>query len=157
MAEFVDVAGVGGLLDLSPPPGVDVAGVGVILEVEIVYPVQLWLDDIDTSAYINQIALEAGVKSFLFTSFDSVAEEQKPTTVRWAFPVGGPWSLAVDALLGPWALRRQPLTVRVKVQDVRYSWVVGFLVDYRVTAQSPREGLVWMAALAFDRAPERST
>jgi hypothetical protein len=159
----VMVTAAGALVELRSPATLVVTATGALVEIvpaggprKVGGNVTVILDGVDITTYIDNARLEGIVNTFQSTVFSSSAETFIPTTSRWAFPLGGAMSMESDWVLFPIASRGREVSLRISFGTSVLTWAAALLVDYRVTSRSPREKILWIAALAGQSAPEMS-
>lgn len=118
--------------------------------------VTVLINGVNITVYIDNSRLEGILKTFQSTVFSSTAQEYIPTTGKWAFPLGGKWSIASDGVLFPIVSQGTEVPFVVRFDTVNYTWTTALLVDYRIEAPSPRDAIQWMAAVAAQGAPVRT-
>lgn len=120
------------------------------------------------TAFLDQTSLESVTNAISVTNFASTAEEQIAGLPKFTVPVGGPWSRALDNVLGPDALT-PPSTLRALVLVIgpsgdqsTFTWASptetfgAFVENYKIDASSPTEGIRWTGNLAISGKPVRS-
>lgn len=161
----IQATAAGTLVEITEIPRVQVTAAGILVELTYVGStgpvpaagnVSISLGGFDLAPYADKASLTAQIRAWECTTQASTAKESIPTTTLWAFPVGGHWDPALDSRLGPWALRGEQKALVITLGDVTYSWAKGQLVDYTVTSEAPKEGIVWMASLSGVGVPARS-
>lgn len=120
------------------------------------------------SSHLNTASLEMTVEAIDTTTLASAAQEQTPGAPGFSVPIGGPWSKAIDDILGADAVSPPDSTLRSFVGQigpvgnrVTYTWtgsatVGAFVTDYKVDATDPMGMLTWSATLTVSGAPVRS-
>jgi hypothetical protein len=118
------------------------------------------------AAHLDSASLEAVVNAIGTTTFASAAEETSPGATKYSVPVGGPWSKALDDILGADAVS-PPSTLRSLVYQVgpvgnrvTYTWtgsatVGAFVADYKILADDPLGNIKWSGTLNISGAPTR--
>jgi len=119
------------------------------------------------AAHLDQASLEATVETIDTTTFASTGQEKTPGATSYSIPVGGPWSKALDDILGadtvapPSTLRTFVYQIGPVSDRVTYTWtgsstVGAFISDYKVQADDPMGVIKWSGTLTISGAPTRS-
>lgn len=119
------------------------------------------------AAHLDQASLEATVETIDTTTFASAAQEKTPGATSYSIPVGGPWSKALDDILGadtvspPSTLRDFVYQIGPSGNRATYTWtgsatVGAFISDYKVQADDPMGTIKWSGTLTISGAPVRS-
>jgi hypothetical protein len=119
------------------------------------------------AAHLDQASLEATVETIDTTTFASTAQEKTPGATSYSIPVGGPWSKALDDILGadtvspPSTLRTFVYQIGPSGNRVTYTWtgsatVGAFISDYKVVADDPMGVVKWTGTLTISGAPTRA-
>lgn len=119
------------------------------------------------TAHLNKASMKAVIKVIDSTTLASSAQENTPGATSYTVPVGGPWSKALDDILGADA-DSPPTTLRTFVDQVGPSanrvtrtWtgsttVGAFISDYSVDTDDPLGDITWSGTLTISGAPVRS-
>lgn len=101
--------------------------------------------------YINSLDLQNTIAELEATHLGSTAEEADPGLGSFALQMGGDWSAALDALLGPDSLTGAKRTAVAGFEDgatvVTYTWTSqAFITGYNVKTAATGK-LEWTATL----------
>lgn len=130
--------------------------------------VALSYNSVDFTEYLNQASLQNTVEAIDTTTFDSDGKENAAGAASFSISVGGPWSKAVDDVLGldganpPSTLRTLVYTVGPTGGQVIRTWtgsetVGAFISDYQIDASNPLGLIMWTGTLTISGAPVRTT
>ena len=119
---------------------------------------------VDITGACNTAQLNATVNEIETTTLASTGKETTPGQSEWKIEVGGPWSLALDNVLGPDVVT-PPATKRdASIQfgqtgnQVLYTWDTNaFVSNYSIDPSNPSEAITWSGTLVLSGSPTRTT
>jgi hypothetical protein len=120
------------------------------------------------AGYLDTASIEAVVKELIATVLTSTGEVKIPGVPNWTITIGGPWSKALDDILGPDMVSPPDTPSRTLVvvygpsgSTVTLTWtasgdVGSFISNYKVIGNNPNELMKWTGTLTVSGAPVRS-
>lgn len=118
----------------------------------------------DITGACNSAQLASTVNEIETTTLASTGKETTPGQTEWRIECNGPWSKALDDILGPDVVTPPATKRNASIQfgpltnRVTYTWTAAaFVSGYNVDASNPSESLNWNGTLVLSGAPVRTT
>lgn len=117
----------------------------------------------DITSYCDKATLDAAAETVNVTNLNSTADEFIVTHANWSVPIGGPFDLTLDGVLGPdivtpGTARTAYIEFQAGANTTRYTWTTNaYLENYKAEAPNPNEAHRWEATLRMSGAPTRAT
>jgi len=118
---------------------------------------------VDITGACNSAQMNATVNEIETTTLASTGKETTPGQAEWKIECSGPWSKALDDVLGvdvvtpPETKRDASIQFGQVGNRVLYTWdQQAFVSNYTVDPSNPSEAITWSGTLVLSGAPTRT-